>query len=194
MFAFQDCITSIKYLAKISDYEGTHCQKIDKCCQEYGFNHYNDLRSGLPELPTDRFANISLTLMRKYCAAVKPNLDTAYYEFHATPGPKIAKIAFYSYWIGWDKKGREVREPLALDGKESVDGLRELLKRPVYVVENSQQLTAWLCNWYGVALVSEELAHDSFREKFDRQRLVDENVNMALVRAQRENYDDNMAT
>lgn len=195
MFAYQECIESLKYLAKVSGYEGrTHCQKLDLCSQELGFNNYYHFKSTLPKLPTDHFGKVSLKLMRKYCQTAKPSLNEDYVEFYAAQGPQTVQIAFYSHWIGWDKLGREVREPRPLDGKNSIDDLRKLFKTPVYVVENNRQLLSWLYNWYGTALIPEKLAKEYFSEKFDRKRLICKDVNLDLVRACREDYNNNIAT
>ena len=102
MFAHKECINSLKYLAKISNHENaTHCQRLDICSRELGFNNFHHFKHTLTNLLTDRFGKVSLKLMRKYCEATKPKLDVAYYEFYAAKGPKTAQIAFYCHWIGW---------------------------------------------------------------------------------------------
>ncbi|MFY0639792.1 MAG: hypothetical protein JXR16_02020 [Bermanella sp.] len=192
MFAIQECVTTLKNLAKNNESEDlTHCQKLDLQSQKLGFNNFHDFRKSLSHLPTDRFGKISLKLMRKYCESAKPSLDTAYYEIYADIGPKIG---FYSHWIGYDKIGREVREPRPLNGKKSINGLRKLFHSPVYVVEDNKQLLSWLHNWYGTALVPDKLAKEYFPEKFNRRRLVCKDVDIKLVRACNENYDNNIAT
>lgn len=194
MFAYQECIDSLKYLAKVSAYEGrSHCQKLDLCSQQLGFNNYYHFKSTLPNLPTDRFGKVSLKLMRKYCQAAKPSLDESYVEFYAAQGPRTVQVAFYSQWIGWDKLGREVREPRPYNGKKSIDGIRELFRAPVYVVESDKQLLSWLHNWHDTALIPEKLAREYFSEKFDRRRLVCKNVDLGLVRACKEDYSNNVA-
>jgi hypothetical protein len=192
MFAHQECIDSLKYLAKTSNHEGlTHCQRLDACSREFGFNNFRHFRKTLPNLPTDKFGKVSLKLMRLYCQSAKPSLDTSYYELYAESGPKIA---FYSSWIGWDKVGREVREPRPLNGQKSIDGLRNLFENPIYVVENNSQLLSWLHNWHGTALIPKDLAKEYFPEKFSRKRLVCDDVDIELVRACNENYNNNIAT
>ena len=195
MFACKECLDSLKYLAKVSIFKDkSHCQKLDLCSQEFGFNNYHHFKNTLHKLPEDRFGKVSLKLMRKYCQAAKPSLNEDYVEFYASQGIQAVQVAFYSQWIGWDKLGREVREPRPYCGKRSIDGLRELFATPVYVVENDKQLISWLHDWYGTALIPEKLAKKYFSEKFDRRRLVCDEVNMGLVRACAEDHSNNVAT
>ena len=192
MFAYQECLDSLKYLAKNSSRTDlSHCQRLDLYSRKFGFNNYHHFQKAVPKLPTDKFGKVSLRLMRQYCQSAKPSLDVDYYEFYAERGPKIA---FYSHWIGWDKIGREVREPRPLNAQKSIDSLRELFSNPIYVVENHRQLLSWLHNWYGTSLVPQDLAKEYFSEKFSRERLVCKDVDLELVRACSENYDDNVAT
>ncbi len=194
MFAYKECLESLKYLAKTSIHTNlSYCQRLSVHSREFGFNDYHHFQSKMPRLPTDQFGKVSLRLMRRYCETARPSLDTSYCELHAKEG---LNIAFYSYWIGWDKGGREVREPRPLDGKKSIDGIRSSLGGPVYVVENERQFIAWFLNWYGAALVPEDLAKNYFPEKFNRRRLVcdDADLDLDLVRSSNENYGNNIAT
>lgn len=195
MFAYKECLTSLKYLAKLSPNEDkSHCQKLDICSQEFGFNNYLHFKTTLPKLPKDRFGKFSLKLMRKYCEVARPSLDQNYVEFYAAQGRHAAKVSFYSHWIGWDRLGREVREPRPYDGKASIDGVRELFRDPVYVVENSRQLLSWLYSWYGTALIPEQLARELFPGKFNRKWQVCDDVNFDLVKNCKKKYDDNIAS
>ncbi|WP_249978225.1 hypothetical protein [Vreelandella olivaria] len=192
MFAYQECLDSLKYLAKNSiRTDLSYCQRLDFYSCKFGFNNYHHFQKTMPKLPTDRFGKVSLRLMRQYCQTARPGLDMAYYELYAEKGPKIA---FYSHWVGWDKIGREVREPRPLDAQKSIDGLRELFVHPIYIVENHRQLLGWLHNWYGTALVPQTLAKYYFPEKFDRKRLVCDHVDIKLIRACNEDYNNNVAT
>lgn len=192
MFAYKECLDSLKYLAKTSTHTDlSYCQRLDLHSREFGFNNYHHFQKVMPNLPTDKFGKVSLRLMRQYCQSARPSLDSSYYELYVERGPKLA---FYSHWIGWDKVGREVREPRPLNGKKSIDGLRDLFDSPVYVVENNRQLLGWLHNWYGTALVPKELAKEYFPEKFNRKRLVCHDVDIELVRVCNENFNNNVAT
>lgn len=192
MFAYQECLGSLKFLAKNSSRTDlTYCQRLTLCSQELGFNNYNHFKKTMPNLPEDKFGKVSLRLMRQYCQSAKPSLDMEYYEFYAERGPKIA---FYSSWIGWDCDGREVRVPRPLNAQDSIDGLRELFLNPVYVVENDRELLSWLYSWHGTALVPKDLAKQYFPEKINRDYLVCEDVNLLLVQSRNDDYGDNIAT
>ena len=195
MFTSQECIDSLKYLAKTSNYDGTYCQRLSLCSQEFDFRDYENFKKSLPKLPKDRFGKVSLRLMRRYCEKVEPNLDEAYYEFYAARNKQGIQLSFYSSWVGWDKNGREVRQPRPFGGKQSIEGIRNEHSNPVYVVENHKQLLAWLISWQGVAVIPDQLAREHFSERFSRRkRLVCKDVDLALVRSRKEDYGNNIAT
>lgn len=193
MFAYQECIGALKSLARSSqDQDTTYCQQLDLYSRKFGFNSFGDFKKALANQPTDRLGKVSLKLMRLYCQVATPSLNTDYYEFYSTGD--WSSISYYSSWIGWDKTGREVRVPRPLDGQESIDGMREFSDNPIYVVENDKQFLAWRYKWHGAAMVPGDLAKSHFLSLFDQRRSVCEDVDMELVRAHYEDYDNNVAT
>ncbi|EGQ9065139.1 hypothetical protein WD347_004562 [Vibrio parahaemolyticus] len=180
MFAYQDIVAGVKAAAKTNRSEDySHCQLLNLYSRNLGFQSFHHLQTSLKTIPNDNFGQISTKLMRKVCASKLPSQDSSYFEFwcHAD-----GSISFYSYWIGWDRFGKEVRVPRPLIGLSSVKGLREQNDAPVYVLESSKEVLAWKYGWKGTAYMPESIAREYFAFSFNKDHLVDKNPNMALVR------------
>lgn len=189
-FQLKEVIDAVKNLVT-ADSESvlTHCQDLDVKAKALGFESYHHMRETLKRIPPDQFGNTSLRLMRKVCAARRPSLRCAYFEFHTLPGDGLG---FYSHWIGWDRNGDEVRAPRPMDGLESVSRLRQCSGVPVYVVESPKELIAWQDVWGSTALIPQNLAKQSFPWAFDKSHLAEKDPPMDKVKQKAQQYIDNM--
>lgn len=157
-----------------------HCQRLNFQAQSLGYNDYHHVLR-LFKKPTESTLNsLPIRLLKRVCAQQLPSRrDCAYVELYALG----SKIGFYSYWIGWDKNGDEVREPRRLDGQGTVTGLRSQSESPIYVIERDTELLAWRADWGSTAIVPEDLAKQHFASLFDRDHMVACEPPMDLVRA-----------
>ncbi|EJU8778381.1 hypothetical protein R7D66_23565 [Vibrio sp. Vb2354] len=180
MFAYQDIVAGVKAAAKSNRSEDyTHCQLLNLYSRNLGFENFHQLQTSLKALPKDNFGQISTKLMRKVCAQKLPSQDSSYFEFLCHPD---GSTSFYSYWIGWDRFGKEVRVPRPLIGLTSVKGMREHRDMPVYVLESSKEVLAWKYGWKGTAYMPESVAREFFAFSFNKEHLVDDNPDMEQVR------------
>lgn len=180
MFKYEDVVLALKSLASAEDTPQTlpHCQKIEFQSRKLGFQSYHHFLHSLKQLPPDSFASLSLGLMRRICAKRLPTKeDCPYFEFV----PLQKGVGYYSYWIGWDKNGDEVRVPRPLAGMSSVRGLRRAVDFPIYVVESERELLAWSQVWRSSAYLPEDLAKKHFAKSFEKRHLVVEDPPMDLV-------------
>ena len=156
-----------------------HCQRLDFHARRLGFNDYHHFHETLKAPPARMLGEISIQLLERVCATKEPSrADCAYYELI----PMDGQIGFYSYWIGWDAQGEEVRVPRSLNGKLSVPALRKKMSHPVYVVESERELLAWRAGWNSSAYVPEDLAKGHFASLFDREHLVSKDPPIDLIR------------
>jgi hypothetical protein len=165
MSAAINCINDLKHLTRLTQDEGlTYCQNLDLNSRDIGFNSFHHLRQSLPNFTDDHIGNISTKLMRRACAVALPAPQKPYYLFVAQPE---LRMRFFSHWIGWDKRGQEVRTPSHAVFKRGGE-----LSNPVYIIETDRQLVAWRNKWHGVAYVSAEPAHEHFKEAFARKAAI----------------------
>jgi hypothetical protein len=134
----------------------------------------------------DRIGKINTKLMRLACARTMPKPSQDYFEFIAH---KDRRMRFYSRWIGWDKRGQEVRVPSLMNASYRVPNLRGRLDAPVYVIETRAQLLAWR----HMAYVVQELAERELRPAFDRVRDVVPDIREEFIDLE-EDYTHNYAT
>lgn len=192
MSASVDCVKkNLKSLVRCSPDQGMgYTERLNFHAREIGFNNYDHFLRSLVKLSDDRLGNIDTKLMRLICARTMPRPSRDYFEFIAH---KDRRMRFYSHWIGWDKRGQEVRVPSLMNAPYRVPNLRERLDAPVYVIETRAQLLAWRNKWRGMAYVVQELAERELRPAFDRERDVvhdirDEDIDLE------EDYTHNYAT
>lgn len=171
MFNYKHVIDSVKALAFNckTDNKLSHCQLLDFQAKRLGFQSYHHLRETLRHLPQDSFAGLSIGLMRRICEMRVPRArSNAYFEFLPLPNG----VGYYSYWIGWDTNGEEVRVPRPLDGRSAVNRLREIVNYPIYVIESDSELAAWQHVWKSTAYIPEELARKHFPKCFNKRHLI----------------------
>ncbi len=186
MFEYQECVNSVKNLAKQArsyypSLNWKHNQWLNHYAKAFGYQGYNHFCSTLEGFPKDQLQNVSLKLLRMYCEKIEPSLDCPYYEYYSFYGSENIETGFYSQYIGWDKNGEEVRVPRPLIGLGSVKNQRKLGKKPIYVIEDEKHLIAWLFVWKGTAYIAEGLAKDFFKSNFDKEKLVCNDVDMDVV-------------
>ncbi|WP_078738692.1 hypothetical protein [Pseudomonas fluorescens] len=179
MFSAQKVLDSVKSM-QVADAPAdlSHCQYLRHGAKLLGFKSYEDLKSYLDNPPMDRIGNICTGLMRKICEIRLPSFDSSYVRMTSYGD---LSIGYESYWIGWDRRGREVRVPRAAYGKEAVVDFRNHFKRSLYVIESESELMAWRFNWQSDAVVPVELAQAHFKSIFIKQHLVEKNPPMDLV-------------
>ena len=189
-FQFQDIIQNVKSPSAIDESvpEFSHCQLLEVRARWLGFQSFNHMRETLRHLPADNLSRVSLGLMRRLCANKLPSQDCAYYEFIRLP----KGVGYYSYWIGWDKHGDEVRVPRPLVGLDSVRAVRKASGVPVYVVENDRELTAWQNVWRSTAYIPKDLAVRRFPLQFEKRHLVEPDPPMNLVKMRANLYLNNI--
>lgn len=189
-FQFKEVIDAVKSLVT-ADSESvlTHCQDLDAKAKSLGYESYHHMRETLKRAPPDQFDNTSLRLMRKVCATRVPSLNCAYFEFHTLPDNGLG---FYSYWIGWDKDGDEVRVPRPMDGRDCASKRRQFSGVPVYVVESKKELIAWQDIWGSTALIPQDLAKRSFPWAFNKRHLVEKDPPIDKIEQKAFLYIDNM--
>ena len=195
MFAYNECLDSVKYLARTSRIEEkTYCQRLDLISNELGFEGFHQFRTSFTKIPPDRAGRISIRLMRLYCKAAMPQAKKPYVEFYSIQTLEGTYTKFYSRWAGYDKLGREVRVPRILDGLASIERVRNRAPGPVYVIENIRQLAVWQNIWYGTAYIREDVAREAFESQFERGHLIQKTIDLSLVKTASENYDSNISS
>lgn len=194
MFQYKDVIDGLKSLSSI---EGTldlsHCQMLNFQAQELGFQGYHHFCQSLKSLSQDVLGQQSIALMRRICEKRLPSRDDCpYFEFV----PLSKGVGYYSYWIGWDENGDEVRVPRPLIGVSSVKKLRGEAEYPIYVIETERELEAWQHIWGSTAYIPEELAKCRFPRYFEKEHLVIDNppINLIKKKANSWGYDSNIAS
>lgn len=159
----------------------TYCQALDVYAQQLGYESYHHLAQSLKALPSDSLGKVSLKLMRQICARRLPSQDRNYCSFTAFPG---GSFGYYSHWIGWDAKGKEVRVPSPLNGRRTTENFRRLLDHPVYVVESEKELMAWQWRRLAGAVIPMPLAKEFFPSFFSKKHLIAKNPPLEKVRRQ----------
>lgn len=191
MSASVDCVEHFKLLVRRSPSQGmSYSERLDAHAREIGFNSYQHFLLSLAKLSDERIGNISTKLMRLACARTLPKPSHHYYEFIAH---KDRRMRFYSHWIGWDKRGQEVRVPSTMNASYRVPNLRERLAAPVYVIENRKQLLAWRNKWRGMAYVLRAIAERELSPAFDREQDVVPGIRNEDIDLE-EDYSHNYAT
>lgn len=149
-----------------------HTQYLSYLAQRLGYLHYAHFKRCVELAPSDRIGDFYTGLMKNICAIRLPkeNVD------HVRLGPFDGKsIGYDSYFIGWDRRGREVRVPRSGYDNMTIIGFREIFEEPLYVIETEAELFAWQWRWGGFAAVPTPMARDYFPFIFDRRNQVVEN-------------------
>ncbi|MBB3105351.1 hypothetical protein [Azomonas macrocytogenes] len=168
----------------------SYSERLDFHAKEIGFNNYQHFLLSLAKLSDDRIGKINTRLMRLACARALPRPSRHYYEFIAH---KDRRMRFYSHWLGWDKRGQEVRVPRLMNAPYRVPDLRERLDAPVYVIETHAQLLAWRHKWQGMAYIAQQLAELELRPAFNRKQGVVPGIRSEDINLE-EDYSHNYAT
>lgn len=179
MYTSNQLIRALKSLAEADTAQSDqgHCQRLHYHARRLGFQSFEHYRRWVKSAPQESLGNLSTKLMERVCATRLPSLEAPYVEL--TPVPD--GMSYYSYWVGWDSHGNEVRVPRPLDAQHSIPRLRKLVDYPIYVVESARELLAWQYQWKSAAYLPEELARQFFPSLWKDQQ-VDPNVSSDLVR------------
>ncbi|MGK7896446.1 MAG: hypothetical protein AB4372_23220 [Xenococcus sp. (in: cyanobacteria)] len=182
MLSYEECLDYLKLLTKLSNYENkTYCQKLDIISRKFGFNNYYEFKNTLEKLPSERFFKVSSELIKEYCLIATPDPNNQYYFFTAL---NSKEFSYYSYWIGFDKFGEEVRVPRLINPEQVINIFRDSSNSPspIYIIENNKQLLCWWSNWYGKALITKELAEAVFPSFFNKEWRICKNVDTELIK------------
>lgn len=191
MSASIDCVENFKQLVRRSPDQGMgYTERLHFHAREMGFNNYDHFLLTLAKLSDDRIGKINTKLLRLACARMMPKANQDYYEFIAN---KDRRMRFFSHWIGWDKRGKEVRVPSLINAPYCVPRFRERLDAPVYVIETREQLRAWQHKWHGMAYVNQPLAERELHLAFDREQDVMHDIRSEDIDRD-EDYSHNYAT
>lgn len=94
----------------------SRCQQLEFKAKCLGFQSWNHLRDTLRNEPDkERFEQISTKLMLRICEVRVPSRDVIGVQLTGLPD---GGIAFYSYWVGYDQSGGEIRIPRPLYARE----------------------------------------------------------------------------
>ncbi|MEN5139457.1 hypothetical protein [Pseudomonas juntendi] len=156
----------------------THAQTLEYKAKLLGFAHYHHFKTNLEKAPADGAAHIHDALMRKICAARLPHAQASHVRMVAHDDEDIG---FDSYWVGWDERGDEVREARTGFGRSRIEEFRARTLQPLYLLNDEQELIAWLKGWHSFAAVPVDLAKEYFPDIFDQKYLVAENPPYALI-------------
>ncbi|WP_194790747.1 hypothetical protein [Pseudomonas sp. UFMG81] len=179
MFCTKSVLVAFKSMEVADPPENlTHTQYLDYKAKILGFAHYHHLKTNLKKAPADRAVHIHDALMRKICAARLPHPEASHVRM-VVHGD--GDVGFDSYWIGWDEQGDEVREARAGFGKSRIEAFRARDLQPLYLLNDGQELIAWLKAWHSFAAVPVDLAKEYFPDMFDQKHLVAENPPYELI-------------
>lgn len=156
-----------------------HTQYLNYCAQLLGYSDYNHFKGCLESAPSDRIGDFHTALMKKICALRVPKEDVDHVRFSHFDG---TSIGFDSYFIGWDKRGNEVRVPRTGHCKLAIIDFRTYLDHPLYVIETEAEFSAWQWNWGSFAAVPVAMAKAHFGSIFNKQHLVVENPPLDLIK------------
>lgn len=162
-----------------------HSQYLNYLAKRLGYQDYNHFKGCVKTAPSDRIGDFYLGLMQRLCALRLPKEDVDHVRLNDCTW---TSVGFDSYFIGWDKRGREVRVPTPGHGRLSAMDFREIFDEPLYVIETEAEFHAWQLKWGSFALVPVAMAKSRFPSLFNQQSRVVEDPPIAKIksRVQRE--------
>ncbi|WP_095112946.1 hypothetical protein [Pseudomonas sp. Irchel 3H7] len=146
-----------------------HTQYLEYCAKLLGYTSYKHFKSYLESPPEDRIGDVHTGLMRKICSMRTPKPDVSHVRLKSY---RDMSIGYDSYFIGWDKRGNEVRVPTLGHDRLSITDFRSYFEVPLYVIETSNELLSWQFKWGSFAAVPEGLAREHFPSLFNKKHLV----------------------
>lgn len=156
-----------------------HTQYLNYLAQRLGYLDYTHFKRCLQTAPSDRIGDFYSGLMQKICAMRVPNEDTLHVRLNHFDG---RSISYDSYFIGWNKRGHEVRVPDPGHGRLSITGFRAVFPEPLYVIETQAEFLAWQWKWGAFAAVPVALAKAHFPSLFSMRREVVKNPPMEKIK------------
>jgi hypothetical protein len=180
MFNAQQILDSVKSMKVAGSHTDlSHCQYLRHSARLLGFPSYEALKAYLESPPLDRAGKIYTGLMRKICSVRLPSIEKSYIRMTSYDD---LSIGYDSYWIGWDRCGREVRVPREGFDKDSVINFRGFVQNPIYVVESERELWAWQFLWRSDAAIPVGLAKAHFGSFFNKKHLVAADPPIELIK------------
>lgn len=146
-----------------------HTQYLRYLAQRLGYQDYEHFKRCLKTAPSDRLGDFYTTLMKKICALRVPEEGIAHVRLSHFDGKSIG---YDSYFIGWDRNGKEVRMPNPGYEQLAIMDFRTIFEEPLYVIETDAELSAWQWNWGSFAAVPVALAKANFPSLFLKEHLV----------------------
>ncbi|WP_417787884.1 hypothetical protein [Stutzerimonas xanthomarina] len=156
-----------------------HTLYLNYAARQLGYSDYIHFKRCVQTAPSDRIGDFYTSLMRKICAIRMPKEGVEYVRFSDYNG---ISISYDSHFIGWDKRGNEVRVPNVGHGKHSVSDFRSVFEEPLYVIETEVELFAWQWRWRSFAVIPVALAKAKFRSLFHQHDQVMTNPPIAKVK------------
>lgn len=146
-----------------------HTQYLNYLAKRLGYHDYNHFKGCVRTAPSDRIGDFYLGLMQKICALRLPKEGVDHVRLNDCTW---TSVGFDSYFIGWDKRGREVRVPTPGHGVFSAMDFRNVFDEPLYVIETEAEFHAWQLKWGSFALVPVAMAKSRFPSLFNQQSKV----------------------
>lgn len=85
-----------------------HTQYLNYLAKRLGYQDYAHFKHCVETAPSDRIGDFYTGLMKKICAVRIPKEDIGHVRLSHYDGKSVN---YDSYFVGWDKHGREVRRP-----------------------------------------------------------------------------------
>ncbi|MCF5016489.1 hypothetical protein GIW67_00775 [Pseudomonas lactis] len=181
MFDFE-CVTNAVRAMELDSVPDdlSRCRQLELKAKHLGYQNWNHLLDTLKNEPAkDRLHKSTMRLMQRVCQVRLPLRNKAYVQLTVLP---VGGVGHYSYWIGWDKTGNEVRVPRPIDGREQARKLRKLQPSPVFAIETERELIAWQHLWFSTAIVLPDLAREFFPALFNKTHLVAKNPPIDIIK------------
>jgi hypothetical protein len=146
-----------------------HTQYLHYLAQCLGYLDYAHFKRCVQTAPSDRIGDFYTGLMQKICAIRLPREDIEHVRLNHFDGKSVG---YDSYFIGWDKRGHEVREPDTGHGKLAIMDFREVFEEPLYVIETEAEFLSWQWKWGSFAAVPVSMARAHFPSLFNKRKQV----------------------
>lgn len=179
LFTAQTILNTFKEIEMAGAPRLKHTQYLDYTARQLGYTDYHHFKRCLQTAPDDRIGDFYTSLMRKICSMRLPKEGVDYVRLSDFDG---LAISYDSHFIGYDKRGHEVRVPNVGHGKNSVMDFREHFEEPLYVIETEAEFIAWQRKWRSFGVVPVSLAKAHFGSLFNQQHLVEKNPPLKKIK------------
>lgn len=189
LFTSQTILSTFKEIEIAGAPQLKHTQYLNYTARQLGYTDYHHFKRCLQTVPGDRIGDFYTSLMRKICSIRLPKEGVDNVRLSDFDG---LAISYDSHFIGYDRRGHEVRVPNVGHGRNSVMDFREHFEEPLYVVQTEDEFLAWQWKWRSFAVAPVALAKAHFPSLFNQQDRVDKNpplekIELRVARQLREN-------